>query len=74
MKYFELDKNEKKLLNDFEQGKLKKVSGAKKKIGICKEYTRQTLNKIRDGGWDVFTRVKSGFGWALFLFGGEFML
>jgi len=47
MRYFELDKNEKAVVKDFEQGKLKKVSNAKKKVLLYKEYASQTLNKIR---------------------------
>jgi len=37
MKYFELDKNEKAVLKDFEQDKLKKVPNAKKEVLLYKE-------------------------------------
>ncbi len=48
MKYFELDQNEKKVLKDFEQDKLKKVPNAKKKALLYKECARQTLNKTKN--------------------------
>jgi len=48
MKYFELDKNEKAVLKDFEQDKLKKVPNAKKEVLLYKEYARQTLNKTKN--------------------------
>lgn len=48
MQYFELDKNEKAILKDFEAGKLKSVSGAKKKASTYRQYARQTLNKARN--------------------------
>ena len=48
MKYFELDKKEKEILKDFEVGKLKRVSGLKKKASQYQEYARQTLNKTRN--------------------------
>ena len=48
MNYFELDKNEKEILKDFENDKLKRVSGAKKKIAQYKQYAKQTLNKARN--------------------------
>ena len=48
MKYFELDKKEKEILSDFEAGKLKSVSGAKKKVSVYRQYAKQTLNKARN--------------------------
>jgi len=48
MQYFELDKNEKRILEDFEAGKLKRVSGAKKKAGQYRQYAKETLNKTRN--------------------------
>ncbi len=48
MKYFELDKKEKEILKDFEAGKLKGVSGFKKKATQYQEYARQALNKTRN--------------------------
>ena len=47
MRYFELDKNEKELLEDFDAGKLKGVAGAKKKVPRYKQYAKETLNKTR---------------------------
>lgn len=48
MKYFELDKNEEKLLKDFEAGKLKTVKNAKKEIARYKRYAQNTLSKTRN--------------------------
>lgn len=48
MQYFELDKNEKEILKDFEADKLKRVSGAKEKASAYKKYARETLNKTRN--------------------------
>ncbi len=48
MQYFELDKNEKEILKDFEAGKLKRVSDTKKKVSSYKQYARETLNKTRN--------------------------
>lgn len=48
MKYFELDKNEKGILEDFEKGKLKSVSDARKKASRYRQYAKQALNKTRN--------------------------
>lgn len=48
MEYFELDKNEEKLLKDFEAGKLKTVKKAKKEIALYKRYAQNTLSKTRN--------------------------
>lgn len=48
MKYFELDKNEKKLLKDFEAGNFKTVKNAKKEIVRYKQYAQNTLSKTRN--------------------------
>ena len=45
MNYFELDKNEKDILEDFEKGNLKKSSTKDK--SRYKEYARETLNKSK---------------------------
>ncbi len=48
MKYFELDKNEEKILKDFDTGKLKRVSKVKKEASRYKQYARQTLNREKN--------------------------
>ena len=48
MKYFELDKNEKKISNDFEIGKLKSIKGAPKEFTRYRQYARQTLVKAKN--------------------------
>ncbi len=48
MQYFELDKNEKEILKNFESGKLKGVSGVQKKVSQYKEYAKETMNKTRN--------------------------
>lgn len=48
MQYFELDKNEKKLLKDFESGRFKSVSGIQKKVSQYRQYARQTMNKTKN--------------------------
>jgi len=45
MNYFELDKNEKDILEDFEKGNFKKSSV--KNSPRYKEYARETLNKSK---------------------------
>ena len=46
MKYFEIDKKEKEILKDFEAGKLKKISGIKKRTGLYKEYARDRKSVV----------------------------
>ncbi|MCX6791077.1 MAG: hypothetical protein NTV62_02700 [Candidatus Gribaldobacteria bacterium] len=48
MKYFELDKNEQKVLKDFEAGKLKSIKDVKKETQKYKGYAKQTLNKPKN--------------------------
>ena len=48
MKYFELDKNEEKILKDFEAGKLKPVKNVKKSALRYRQYAKETLNKTRN--------------------------
>ncbi len=48
MKYFELDKNEQKLLKDFEKGDFKAVPNVKKELTRYKKYVAVTLNKTRN--------------------------
>lgn len=48
MKYFELDKNEEKILKDFEAGKLKRVKSIKRSAAIYGQYAKETLNKTRN--------------------------
>ncbi|MBA3047807.1 hypothetical protein KKC83_06285 [Patescibacteria group bacterium] len=50
MKYFELDKEEKKLLKDYEGGKLVSVSKEqlKKDKRKYQEYAKSTLNKTKN--------------------------
>ena len=48
MKYFELDKNERKLLKDFEAGKFKTSKNAREEMTRYKHYARYTLSKSRN--------------------------
>ena len=48
MKYFELDKSEKKLLKEFEVGNFRAVKTPKKEIVRYRQYTKNTLNKTRN--------------------------
>lgn len=48
MKYFELDKNEEKILDDFESGKLKTIDEVKKEVSRYKGYAKQTLNREKN--------------------------
>jgi predicted DNA binding CopG/RHH family protein len=48
MKYFELTKNEEKILKDFESDKLKKVRDFKKENSRYKQYARGTLSKAKN--------------------------
>jgi len=48
MKYFELDKNEEKLLKEFEAGNFGAVKNAKKEIVRYRQYAKNTLSKTRN--------------------------
>ncbi|MDD4989908.1 MAG: hypothetical protein PHW31_01200 [Candidatus Pacebacteria bacterium] len=48
MKYFELDKNEQKVLGEFESGKLKSVKNVKKEAQKYRGYAKLTLNKPKN--------------------------
>lgn len=48
MKYFELDKNETKLLKEFEAGELKSVKNVKKEVSRYGQYAQNTLSKTRN--------------------------
>jgi len=48
MKYFELDKSEKKLLKEFEAGNFRVVKNAKKEVVRYRQYAKNTLNKTRN--------------------------
>lgn len=48
MKYFELNKNEKRILKDFEEGKFKKAPASKKEIALYRQYAKETLNKSKN--------------------------
>lgn len=48
MKYFELKKDEKQLLDDFEQGKLKKVPNAQQEKARYEGYAKHTLNREKN--------------------------
>ena len=48
MKYFELDKNEIKMLKEFEVGKFKAVKNAKKEASRYRQYAQSTLSKTRN--------------------------
>ena len=48
MKYITLDKDEKKINTDFEAGKYKSVSGAKKELAQYKKYAQFTLEKTKN--------------------------
>jgi len=45
MKYFDLDKQEKKILKDFEEGKLVRVSKVREEKKKYQQYAKDTLNK-----------------------------
>jgi len=45
MKYFDLDKQEKKILKDFEEGKLIRVSKVREEKKKYQQYAKDTLNK-----------------------------
>ena len=48
MKYFELDKNENKILEDVEAGKLKSVKSRKKEATRYQQYAKNALSKTRN--------------------------
>jgi len=48
MKYFELDKNEKKIIKDFKEGKFRSVRNIKKEISKYRQYAKAVLNKTRN--------------------------
>lgn len=48
MKYYELDRNEKSLLKDFEKERFPRVPNAKQKIHSYERYARLTLNKTKN--------------------------
>jgi len=48
MKYFELDKNEDKILKEFEDGEFKKVKNARREATRYQQYAKHTLSKPRN--------------------------
>ena len=48
MKYYELTKEEKQILEDFEKGKLTSVKNLNKKKKLYQKYARNTLSKTRN--------------------------
>lgn len=48
MKYYELDKNEKRLLKDYEAGKFVRVPNLRKEKRKYEEYARTTLDKTKN--------------------------
>lgn len=48
MKYFELDKEEKELLREFEAGEWKSIKNFAKAKKLYEAYARNTLNKTRN--------------------------
>lgn len=48
MKYFELTKEEEKILKDFEEGKFESVKDLEKAKRLYQTYARNTLNKTRN--------------------------
>ena len=55
MKYFDLDKQEKKIIKDFEQGKYKQVAKIKKEKSRYQKIAKNTLQKKRH--IDINTRI-----------------
>lgn len=47
MKYFELDKNEKRIARDFEKGKFKRIKGFKTETVRYRRYAKESLAKTR---------------------------
>jgi predicted DNA binding CopG/RHH family protein len=56
MKYIELDNYEKKILEDYEKGKLKPLSGLKQAKKRYHQYTRSVLDKTKN----VNIRISEG--------------
>jgi len=48
MKYYELDKEEKKILDDFEKGKYKDIPNLKKEIARYQKIATMTLRKKKN--------------------------
>ena len=48
MKYFELDKSEKKLLKDFEAGEFRSIKSTKKETSRYRQYAQNTLSKRKN--------------------------
>ena len=48
MEYFELNKNEEKIIKDFEKGNFKRISGFGKEKTRYKEYAKDSLNKVKN--------------------------
>ena len=48
MKYYELTKEEQKILNDYDKGALIPVTDSKKRIKLHQQYARHTLNKTKN--------------------------
>jgi predicted DNA binding CopG/RHH family protein len=48
MKYYELTKEEQQILDDFENGKFKRVANFEQRKKELQEYARNTLNKTRN--------------------------
>ena len=48
MKYYELDKDERKLVKDFEAGAFRSVKNVRNERVRYKQYARHTLNKARN--------------------------
>lgn len=48
MKYFELNKDENKILKDFEEGKFKSVPNVKKEILKYRQYAKNSLSKTKN--------------------------
>lgn len=48
MKYYELDKEEQKLLEDFEKGEFKSLPNLPERKKELRQYAKNTLNKTRN--------------------------
>lgn len=48
MKYYELDKEEEKILKDYDDGKYGKVNNSKAEISRLQEAAKATLNKTKN--------------------------
>lgn len=48
MKYFELNKDEKEILESFDRGELKHVRNAKKEMERYRSYAKSSLNRTRN--------------------------